>query len=278
MKEKFKLTKIVKRNCEQMLMSILKFSQEDNRIDLLRKFLAIGEDKVKREVLDCYLMVLKNLPISFYKIFEESESNYLMTLENCIEIYLNKFPHFGINVEDLEKLLRFCVVIQNEKETENLGLENKKDIFYLMKYYHKQGPSIQLMLNSFKNHIKSEESYLPIADQIMVANKDYDLNLLTIADLLKRNFKMSEDKIQLDSFFDYFVNKYIFRIKITDFVQVSIESFSTIYADLDKIAQKIWENADAKKNGIIFYKEFENVMSDLLCNSENKWKISEFYK
>ena len=112
----------------------------------------------------------------------------------------------------------------------------------------------------------------------MVANKDYDLNLLMIADLLKRNFKMSDDKIQLDSFFDYFVNKYIFRIKITDFVQVSIESFSTIYADLDKIAQKIWENADAKKNGIIFYKEFENVMSELLCNSENKWKISEYFK
>jgi len=278
MKDKFKMSKIVKRNCEQMLMSILKYSTEDSRIDLLRKFLGVGEDKIKREILDCYLTVLKNLPISFYKIFEETESNYLMSLDNCMDIYINKFPNYCINIDSLDKLLRMCTVIQNEKEIEGLGLENKKDVFYLMRYYHKQNTSFQFLLNDFKNRGKNEESYLTIADQIMIANKEYDINLLQIIEILRKNFKMFDDKIQLDSFLDYFVNKWIFKIKITDFVQVSIDSFSVIYADLDKTLQKMWENADARKNGIIFFREFETVLTVLLGNSENKWKISDYFK
>jgi len=278
MKEKFKMTKIVNRNCEQMLTSILKYSTEDSRIDLMRKFLGIGDDKIKREILDSYLTILKNLPISFYKIFEESENNFLMTLDNCMDIYINKFPNFCINIESLDKLLRLCSVNHNEKDLEGLGLENKKDVFHLMKYYYKQNTSFQLLLNDFKSKIKNEENCLNIADQIMIANKEYDLNLFQIMDILKRNFKMIDDKIQLDSFLDYFVEKYIFKIKITDFLQVSIDIFSIIYADLDKLVQKMWENADSKRQGIIFYRDFEGVLNVLLGNSENKWKISEYFK
>lgn len=277
-RDKFKMTKIVKRNCEQMIMSIIKYSTLDSRIDLLRKFMGIGEERIKREILDCYLTILKNLPISFYKIFEESDNNYLMTLENCMDIYTNKFPTFSLNFESLEKLLRLCTVTHGENELENLGLEDKKDIFYLMRYYHNQNIPFQLLLNGFKNNIKNEESYLIISDQIMVANDEYDLNLLQILDLLKRNFKVSNENVQLDSFLDYFVDKHVFKIKVMDFLQVSIDNFAMIYADLDKICLKMWENADSKKNGIIFFREFELVLNILLGNSENKWKISDYFK
>ncbi len=279
MKEKFKMTKIINRNCEQMLISIIKYAPEDTRIDLLRKFLGIGDDKIRREVLDCYLIVLKNLPISFYKIFEEeTESAYLMSLENCMEIYLSKFPLLSINIHALDKLLRSCTVVQNEKECESFGLESKKDVFYLMKYFQKQNASFQILLDGFRSNLKNEESYLSIADNIMIANKDYDLSLVLILDTLKRNFSFVDDKIQLESFLDYFVDKYSFKIKVADFVQISVESFAIIYADLDRIVQKIWMSADDKKNGIIFFKEFESVMNVLLGNSENKWKISEYFK
>jgi len=277
MKDKFKMSKIVNRNCEQMLMSILKYSTEDSRVDLMRKFLGIGDDKIRREILDCYLTVLKNLPISFYKIFDDTEAKYLMNLDTCMDIYMNKFPNYWIHKDCLDKLLRLCTIINNERELEDSGLENKKDTFYLMKYYQKQNDSFQKLLNDFDKG-KNEENYLLVADQIMIANREYELNLIQIVTILKKYFIMTEDKIQLDSFLDYFVNKIIFKIKITDFVQVSVDCFGIIYADLDKILQRMWENADSKKNGIIFFKEFESVLIVLLGNSENKWKISEYFK
>lgn len=278
MKDKFKLTKIIKRNCEQMLMSVLKYAAEDSRIDLLRKFLGIGDDKIKREILDCYLTVLKNLPISFYKLFEEGFPDFLMTLDNCFEIFLSKFPNSFIHIESLDKLLRNSLISQAEKEVENLGLENRKDIFLLMKYYNKQNSAFQSLLNEFKNKTKNEESYLNIADQIMMANKEFEIDFFQIAEVLKRNFSIIDDKIQLESFLDYFVERFTFKVKITDFLQVCIDCFTVIYSDLDKYLVKMWENADAKRNGIIFYREFETVLNVLLGNSENKWKISEYFK
>lgn len=278
MKDKFKMTKIIKRNCEQMLMSILKFAAEDSRIDLIRKFLGIGDDNVKREILDCYLTVLKNLPISFYKLFEEKMPDYLMSLENCFEIFISKFPNYSIQIECLDKMLRQSQVNQAEKEMANIGLESKKDMFILTKYYNKQNSSFQFLLNNFKNKTKNEESYLSIADQIMMANKEFEINFFQISELLKRNFTIVNDKIQLESFLDYFVEKFNFKIKITDFLQICIDFFGIIYADLDKFLAKMWENADTKKQGIIFFKEFEAVLNVLLGNSENKWKISEYFK
>ena len=278
MKDKFKMTKITKRNCEQMLMSILLYAGEDNRIDLLRKFLGIGEDKLKSEILDCYLTVLKNLPISFYKLFEEGFPEYLMTLDNCMEVLMSKFPNFSIHLESFDMLLRFSQISQAEKEVENLGLENRKDTFLLMKYYNKQNSSFQFLLEAFKNKSKNEESYLKIADQIMMANKEFDVNFFQIAELLKRNFAIKDDKIKLESFLNYFVERFSFKVKIADFLQICLDSFVDIYADLDKYFVKMWENADVKRQGIIFYREFEAVLNVLLGNSENKWKISEYFK
>jgi len=278
MKEKFKMTKIIKRNCEQMLMSILKYAAEDTRIDLLRKFLGIGDDKVRREILDSYLTVLKNLPISFYKLFEEGFPEYLMTLDSCMEIFFSKFPNFLIHTESLDKLLRKSQISKAEKEIENLGLESRKDIFLLMKYQNKQNSSFQFLLNEFKNKTKNEESYIIIADQIMLANREFDVNFFQIAELLKRNFSLVDDKIQLESFLDYFVEKFSFKVKVADFMQVCIDSFSIIYTDLDKYLVKMWETADVRRNGIIFFKEFEAVLNVLLGNSENKWKISDYFK
>ena len=51
-----------------------------------------------------------------------------------------------------------------------------------------------------------------------------------------------------------------------------------IYNDLDKILLKMWEKADMKRNGVIFFREFEGVMNVFLGSSENKWKITEYFK
>lgn len=66
MEKKYKLRKLVKKNCEGIILSILQFSgklkfipAEDNRVDLFRRFLGIGEDKLNHFILDIFLTLLK---------------------------------------------------------------------------------------------------------------------------------------------------------------------------------------------------------------------------
>jgi hypothetical protein len=75
MSEKFKLKKIIKKNTEEIIMTIMKCSKDDVRVDVLRRFLGIGEDKVRREVLDMYLIFLKS--IFFKLIFFSRPPNFI---------------------------------------------------------------------------------------------------------------------------------------------------------------------------------------------------------
>ena len=66
MEEKFKLRKLVKKHCEETILSILEYSSilrinldEDNRIDLVRRFLGIGDDKLNKFIFEVYLILIK---------------------------------------------------------------------------------------------------------------------------------------------------------------------------------------------------------------------------
>lgn len=279
MREKFKLTKIIKKNCEQTILSIIKYSPEDIRIDLLRRFLGVGDNKIQREVLDCFLTILKNLPISFYKIFEETETGYIMYLEDCLELYKHKFSFYFLSPEALDKLIRPCEVYQGDYKLEDLGFETVRDKFLLHRFYEKSTNFIEKLLLDYKEKVKTDVDVFLIANQFMNANKDLEVNLNLTLDIFKMNFKTNrKDSIDLESFIDFFLKKFYFKIKVIDFVNVSVERLINVYNGLNKILNKMWDNADMKKNGIIFSKEFEQVLSALLGNSENKWKIAEYFK
>jgi hypothetical protein len=159
-----------------------------------------------------------------------------------------------------------------------LFIETKRDLFYLSRFYKNFKDTFEDLLNKFKTSGQNEENYLKIAEQIIISNKEFNLDLTQTIDLIKRNFKVNSDKIQLDSFIDFFINKYSFMMKINIFVKVAINCFSIIFNDIDKNVQKIWDSADFKKTGIIFYKEFEEVMNITMNNTEFKWKIPDYFK
>jgi hypothetical protein len=60
MSEKFKLKRIVRKNCEETIAAVLKYSPEDKRVDLFRRFLGIGEDKLRLEILDLFFVLIKS--------------------------------------------------------------------------------------------------------------------------------------------------------------------------------------------------------------------------
>ena len=67
-----------------------------------------------------------------------------MSLDSCMEIYFTKFNNYSMCTEALDKIIRASIINKNEEEVGNLGLEQKKEIFYLQKYYLKSLPYYRL--------------------------------------------------------------------------------------------------------------------------------------
>lgn len=280
MKEKFKLTKIVKSNCEKTILSLLKYAGDDIRIDMLRRFIGIGDSKIQREILDCFLIILKNLPISFYKIYDETDTPYIMGFDTAFDILNHKFPHYLLSAEAFDKLIRVCEIYDGDKKLEESRYEKVRDIYFLHHFYNKNTTYIENLLQDYKSKKKLEEDILEMSHEFISANRDYDIKLNTIFEVFENNFKILKktSTIDLDSFFAYFLKKLYFKIRIVDYLKISLEIFIQTYNGLQKLLLKMWEKADIKKQGIIFYKEFEQVLGSLLGSSENKWKIIEYFK
>lgn len=281
MKEKFHYNKIFKRNLEQTIMGITEYSQEDIRIESMRIFCGIHlAQPLHMHVLDCFLVLLKNLPISFFKLFEEFEiSNYiLISIDGCIEIFNTKFPHYFISLESFDKIIKATKIFKNEIQMDEFSIDYKKDIFFLMRFYQKSSLYIEGLLKLFKSGTKAEESMNVISEQMILTNKEYGLSLIDCIDILKRNFKHSDNNVYLEKFFDFFLDKYVVKIKALEFVQISLDSFRNIYTELEKKIDFIWTKTDYEKKGLIFFKEFEKILVELLGSTENLWKFTEYFE
>ena len=282
MQEKFNLEKIFKKNTEKSIMTIIKFSPEDIRIENARKFLGIGDFKLRNEILDCFLILLKNLPISFFKLFDDFDisNSFAIPLEACFEIQTSKFQFYNLNLETFDRLLRCSQIYKNDKEYINIGIDVRKDAYLLDRYYKKSNKMFDMLVGEFKTNKKNHESTYVIAEHIILANKEFEISLSVCLEVIKRNFKVNQEKVSLQSFFEYFLDKYIFKARVMDFVQISLETFIDIYSELEKRISKIWENSmfDNQAQGVIFYRDFYKILANIMSNSDNLWKFPEYFK
>jgi hypothetical protein len=310
-KEKFKLSKIVKKNCQQSLISFIKHSPDDFRIDNFRKFLGVGSQRTRTEIVAGYFSLLKNLPMSFYRMYDEIEisNSFMISLDICNEIFEKKFENHTINLETYEKILRASEYYKNDKLEHSLPLETRKDIFFLQKYikkfrenfddlfYKPKKPVEEVVEKETEikdsNKNKEEENlnvfivpvtdgkvnYLGIAKDIMLANQDYNLTLEYVIEIFQRYFNYEDYKIELEKFRIFFNDKYLIKIKTLEFTQITLETFYEIYTDLDrKIMIILNDILEIKARGIILFREFELVLYKIFGNNENKWKNMEYFK
>ncbi len=289
--KKFKLSKIIKKNCEQTIMSIFKYSSEDSRVDLFRKFLGIGDDKIRREILDNYLIILKNLPISFFKLFEDNFKSYLMNTEMGFEIFHQKFQSYDMVFLNKDQIILNSLVSNsnNHQEGEFNSKENNPEIklntFLLNRFYNRSLVFVNSINTEFKSNLDAEVPYDKFYENFTLVNKEFEfLNDIHIFDIFKKNFNLYKNVekqdyfIKSESFLNYFLKKSFFKIRIVDFLEISLNSLISIYGGLEKKIYKLYDDADFRNNGYILYKEFEEILISLFGNTENKWKFNELFK
>lgn len=277
MNDKFKIKKIVKKNCEETIMAVMKYSAEDSRIDIFRRFLGIGDDKIRREIFDKYITIIKSLPISFYKLFVDDYNTYLMNAELCFEIYHNKFPSYDLMKENKDTLIKFTKVFEGDEEIK-LKVKNKLDYFLLSRFYNKSYVIINDMFISFKANKDVDISMEEIAEHFENANKEFKFSRKDTILLFENCFKVKNNKIRMENFFEFFVNKYSFKIKIIDFLETTVNRLLIMYQLIEKRVTKVYDIYDIRKQGIIQIKEFEEILPKLITNLDSKWQVNDFFK
>jgi hypothetical protein len=284
--DKFKMNKIIKRNCEQTIMAIIKYSIEDSRVDLIRKFMGVGDDKIRREVLDVYLNILKNLPISFFKLFDEDNKAYLMNTDLCFELFHSKYPQFDLVYHTQDQIVYASTINDNDKQLK-IPKDRKYDYYLLTKMYNNSSNFINDLIQMVKSKDKSELRLDKFIVNFQISNREFDfLKLDYIKDIFKRNFIVNSQTINdstvnfinIDSFLSFFIKKYYFKINVQEFLDISLFSLLEIFQNVEKMITKFFDSADILKEGVIYKKEFLEIINKILVNSDNKWKIGDYYK
>ena len=90
---------------------------------------------------------------------------------------------------------------------------------------------------------------------------------------------MKDNDLLLDSFFEFFANnKLTFKISIFEYLDISLNYLVHTFNVLEKKICKVYEDYDITKKGIIKYKDFEYIFTQLFGGFENLWKINEYFK
>ena len=106
-------------------------------------------DHIRREVLDAILILLSELPFSFYKLFyDENYHTYLVSTDYIVDILDSRFKEYNIVHNLWEKILiNSDLYDKNNKLVEcGLSLQSKTELYYLLGSIKKQVYSLMILL------------------------------------------------------------------------------------------------------------------------------------
>jgi hypothetical protein len=259
-------------------MAIMKYAGEDTRIDLIRKFLGIGEDKIRREVLDYYLILMKCLPISFFKLFDDEYNNYVMNPELCFEIYFTKLHNMNLVSENKEALIKFSKIYDSNGEPLQIREDRRLDLFLVIRFLNRSYNFISDITDLQKQNIKEEQTS-KLVEAFQNANKEFKLSNDKIFEIVQKYFSAGKAKFNIDNLLNYFnQNKISFKLKIIDFLDISVNSIVQLFNVIERKIVRLFDEIDSKKVGLIYFREFEELMKKIMPVVENKWKIAEYFK
>ncbi len=203
-----------------------------------------------------------------------------MNSELCFEIYYTRYQHLNLVNDNKNSIMKSSQVVDAQTSLTKIVRDDKKlDYFLLNRFYNKSYILIGDLLNEYKSKGVIQKDIKKIVEQFQNVNKEFKCSYDTVYDILRRNFTLEEELINLDTFFDFFAkHKYGFKIRIFDFLEASLNNLVFVFTVLEKKIGRMYDSVDSKKIGLIAYKEFEELLTRMLTGVDTKWKISDYFK
>ena len=202
-----------------------------------------------------------------------------MNTELCFEIFDAKLREYKSLSNDTKySLLRCSNVSINDIEIKTFNNEKIFDIILVNRFYQKAFVYLNELITDYKYNEKRFQNIDKFYESFAFSNKEFNIGYDEFYDIFNRIFKVNNGIVDLESFFGYFEGKKItFRIKNEEFLEISLNSIISEHAFLNTKLNGFFDFVDIKKQGIVFFNEFEELMSKIFLNYDSRWKNNEYF-
>lgn len=280
MKSKFKLRKVTNKHCAEFILGLLRYSKDDKRIDLFRRFLCIGDNPIKNEAVNVILVILQNLPTTLIKLYSNEmnfETFYLST-EMCFEIYHKKLKFLNLIIHNKSAILINTKVFDEKEKNKILITETKKaDLFFLSRMFTKSFAYISDLKYKVKNKYKEYEDLKQLMSRFSFDNEEFNFTDIEIMNLFNRNLQIVDKKIYLPSLIALFDLKYKFQISLIDFIEITNIRLSYLFDKLEEQALFVFRDADINAKKYFEINDFDIALKKMIQIPLDKNKISDLF-
>ena len=218
-------------------------------------------------------------PISLYKLYDEVQESYFMDTELCFEIYFSKFKVYEFTKENTDNILKLSILTEGEKEINSISNEKKLSYFLLSRCLTKSTYMMNQIIADFKNNVRKYIDLKSLYKNFSVINVEIFIPEKDFSKIVNRVLSIEQDdNIELEEIIKFHNKRYGLKIKVTDFLQISLNSIINTYDFLEKKIIKIFDQIDIFKTEIFTIKEFLKSILIILGVSEYEWKINEYFR
>lgn len=203
-----------------------------------------------------------------------------MSTEICFEILysqLREYKNLANNTKNA--LIKYTTFYVNDKEIKSFKIDKIYELMLVNRLYQQALVYLNKLITDYKNNKKQTEKIENFYESFSTSNKEFNISFDEFKAIFNRTFKVTEGNVDLDSFFGFYEEKnYSFIIKNQDFIDLSLNTIISEHSFLLNNLNCIFDHIDMKKIGIIYLKEFEELLSTkIFLNTESHWKYKKYF-
>ena len=286
MKKEFKLKKVAKNKIESALLAInlnmgnylIKLTiLEYYSILIFRKALRFG-DSMRKELLDIYLIVIKEIPIPIISILTLENNPHFIDLNFLISIYTNFLKVFELNTNLLDEVFFKSKFLIDKIEVEIKNKKERRDFYYMANFYTSYFIYFQELARKYS---KGEDEDLELFfHYFLQSNKMFDITEEYAKDLIINCVDVLDNMVNLESVFKFYGKTYEVKMDALTFIKITFDYLIVVYQKMEKLFINTWELVDINENGYLDFEEFEKYLFLILKDKskDNRWKTREYFK
>jgi hypothetical protein len=174
--------------------------------------------------------------------------------------------------------LQDCEVYQGNQIISNLNSEKKLELFLIARFMKNSSGLISDEIDKYKSDNLERQKFTIYLQRFIEANEEFNISEEKVNELFINYFDLLEDTFSLTKFFEFYMNKYYFKIKVIDFIDITLERIIALYNYLEFHLIKIFDEFDFKKAEFIETKEFQKAIMNVIGGGEREWKIGDFFE
>ena len=180
--------------------------------------------------------------------------------------------------ENKDIIIKLSILTEKDIELKINDNEKKLCYFLISRCLSKSTFMMNEIISDFKNNVRKTLKLKNLYEDFLIINVEIEISEKEFRKYVNSVFTIdSEDNIELESIIEFHQKNYSLKVKVTDFLDISLNSIASSYDLLEKKIVKIFDKNNNIRDEVFSLKEFLPSIIEILGVSENEWKINEYF-